>query len=165
MELLVSVDIKQTGDDWYEPLLSGLDFLPDGRLVAVDPWNCKCLILDDRLQIQGTPYKFKTYPYGVVCLSQCELAVTTYIEKVCLLSVGPDNVISLTRQIRTSTKVFSICCMTTTHMVVSTYDDPRPVRMINQTSVEFDFDRVLFKRRRTNLMRASARMSLQRTRW
>ncbi|KAH3815873.1 hypothetical protein DPMN_144407 [Dreissena polymorpha] len=136
-----------TGDDWFVPLLTGLDFLPDGRLVAVDYKNLKCIMMNDRLQIQGTPYKFNTNPSDVVCLSQCELAVTTNSKKVCLLSVSSDNVISLTRQINTSTDVFSICCMTPTHMVVSTYDDPRTVRMINQTGVESDFDRVLFNKK------------------
>ncbi|KAH3815868.1 hypothetical protein DPMN_144402, partial [Dreissena polymorpha] len=77
MELLVSVDIKQTGDDQKEPFLSGLDFLPDGRLVAVDNWNWKCIILDDRLQILGTPYTFNAYPYDVVCLAQCEDSVSS----------------------------------------------------------------------------------------
>ncbi|XP_052215222.1 uncharacterized protein LOC127833809 isoform X4 [Dreissena polymorpha] len=167
MELLVSVDIKQTGDDLYEPYLSGLDFLPDGRLVAVENMNWKCIIMDDRLQILGTPYKFNAYPYDVVCLSQCEVAVTTNSKKVCLLYVSSDNVISLTRQINTSTYVFSICCMTPTTMVVSTYDDPRPVRMINQTGVESDFDRVLFNKKtyKHEDSKASARMSLQRKRW
>ncbi|KAH3815860.1 hypothetical protein DPMN_144394 [Dreissena polymorpha] len=147
MELLVSVDIKQTGDDLHEPFLSGLDFLPDGRLVAVDNNNLKCIMMNDRLQLLGTPYKFNIYPYDVVCLSQCELAVTTLSKKVCLLSVSSDNVISLTRQINTSTCVFSICCMTPTTMVVSTYDAPRPVRMITHGGVESDFDRVLFNKK------------------
>ncbi|KAH3815886.1 hypothetical protein DPMN_144422 [Dreissena polymorpha] len=49
MELLVSVDIKQTGHD-KEPFLTGLDFLPDGRLVAVDNEKVIYIIMDDRLQ-------------------------------------------------------------------------------------------------------------------
>ncbi|KAH3815894.1 hypothetical protein DPMN_144430 [Dreissena polymorpha] len=147
MELLVSVDIKQTGDDLDQPILTGLDFLPDGRLVAVDYRNLKCIMLDDRLKLLGTPYKFNIYPFDVVCLSHCELAVTTNRKTVCLLSVSSDNVISLTRQINTSTNVFSICCMNPTTMVVSTYNDPRPVRMINQIGVESDFDRVLFNKK------------------
>ncbi|KAH3814870.1 hypothetical protein DPMN_143384 [Dreissena polymorpha] len=136
MELLLSVDIKQTGDDKEEPFLTGLDFLPDGRLVAVDNGNSKCIIMDDRLQILGTPYKFNTYPGDVVGLSQCELAVTMCGKTVCLLSVSPDNVTSLTR-------VFSICNITPTQLVVSSFHDARPVRMITQDGVESDFDRVL----------------------
>ncbi|KAH3815795.1 hypothetical protein DPMN_144326 [Dreissena polymorpha] len=49
MELLVSVDIKQTGHD-KEPFLTGLDFLPDGRLVAVDNEKTIYIIMDDRLK-------------------------------------------------------------------------------------------------------------------
>ncbi|KAH3815803.1 hypothetical protein DPMN_144334 [Dreissena polymorpha] len=143
MDLLVSVDIKQTGDD-KEPFLTGLDFLPDGRLVAVDNKNCNCIIMDDQLKILGTPYKFNTNPRDVVCLSQSELAVTMFDKTVRLLSVSPGNAIEMTRQINTSSDVFSIYFMTPAHMVLSTYDDSRPVRMITQAGVESDFDRVLF---------------------
>ncbi|KAH3813652.1 hypothetical protein DPMN_142117 [Dreissena polymorpha] len=145
MELLVSVDIKQTGDDKEVPFLSGLDFLQDGRLVAVDYKNCKCIVMDDRLIKLGKPYKFNTIPLDIVCLSQCEVAVTTYDKTVCLLSVSPDNVINLTKKISTSTNVFSICCIVPTNMVVSTFNDPRPVKMITKGGVESDCDYVLFQ--------------------
>ncbi|XP_053392210.1 uncharacterized protein LOC128554898, partial [Mercenaria mercenaria] len=42
---------NQTGDDVGEPLYTGLDFLPDGRLVAVDNKNMKCLIYNEKLEI------------------------------------------------------------------------------------------------------------------
>ncbi|XP_052260662.1 uncharacterized protein LOC127864813 isoform X2 [Dreissena polymorpha] len=147
LEQLLSVDIKQTEDDGKEPFLSGLKFLPDGRLVTVDNNNKKCILMDGRLQIQGKPYKFNKYPRDVECLSQCELAVTMSGKTVCLLSVSHDNVIVLTREIKTSTDVFSICCRTPTNMVFSTCDDSRPVRMITQAGIESDFDRVPFTKK------------------
>ncbi|XP_052265916.1 uncharacterized protein LOC127868311 isoform X1 [Dreissena polymorpha] len=142
LKLLVSVDVPKTGDDKEEHLLSGLDFLPDGRLVAVDNKNMKCIILNERLQRLGTPYKFKDYPHCVVCVSHDTLCVTGgYCDKlVCLLSVSADNTITLTREIKTSSKFDSICCMSPSNMVVSTYDDPRPLRMISVGGVESDFD-------------------------
>ncbi|KAH3803643.1 hypothetical protein DPMN_131909 [Dreissena polymorpha] len=144
LELLVSVDLHKTGDDKEEPLLSGLDFLPDGRLVAVDNYNWKCIILNERLQRLGTPYKFKDHPNGVVCVSHDTLCVTGGGEKVvCLLSVSTDNTITLTREIKTSSQFDSICCMSPSNMVVSTYDDPRPARMISVDGVESDFDHFL----------------------
>ncbi|KAH3809532.1 hypothetical protein DPMN_137905 [Dreissena polymorpha] len=48
--MLVSVDLQKTGDDEVKPYLTGLDFLSDGRLVAVDIDNKKCIILNERLQ-------------------------------------------------------------------------------------------------------------------
>ncbi|XP_052265911.1 uncharacterized protein LOC127868310 isoform X1 [Dreissena polymorpha] len=142
LELLVSVDLTNTGDDEKEPLLTGLDFLPDGRLVAVDNFNMKCIILNEQLQRLGTPYKFKGYPYSVVCVSHDTLCVT-FNDAVCLLSVSTDNTITLTREIKTSSEFGSICCMSPSHMVVSTYDDPRPARMISVDGVESDFDHSL----------------------
>ncbi|KAH3803666.1 hypothetical protein DPMN_131932 [Dreissena polymorpha] len=140
LELLVSVDLPQTGDDKEKPLLNGLDFLPDGRLVAVDNRNKKCIILNERLQRLGTPYKFKTYPCSVVCVPHDTLCVTSGVYKeVYLLSVSTDNTITLTKEITTSSMFDSICCMSPSHMVVSTYDDPRPLRMISVDGVESDF--------------------------
>ncbi|XP_052215153.1 uncharacterized protein LOC127833768 [Dreissena polymorpha] len=143
LELLVSVDLHKTGDDEREPLLSGLDFLPDGRLVAVDNKNKKCIILNERLQRLGTPYKFKSTPRGVVCVSHDTLCVTGGGKVVCLLYVSTDNTITLTRKINTTSLFFSICCMSPSNMVMSTYDDPRPVRMISVDGVESDFDHFL----------------------
>ncbi|KAH3810147.1 hypothetical protein DPMN_138533 [Dreissena polymorpha] len=75
LELLVSVDLHTTGDDDEEPYLTGLDFLPDGRLVSVDNYNWKCILLNERLQRLGTPYKFNTKPCDVVCASHDALTV------------------------------------------------------------------------------------------
>ncbi|XP_052265891.1 uncharacterized protein LOC127868292 isoform X6 [Dreissena polymorpha] len=144
LEQLVSVDLHKTGDDEREPDLSGLDFLPDGRLVAVDNNNMKCIILNERLQRLGTPYKFEFYPQSVVCVSHDTLCVTFGgYKEVYLLSVSTDNTITLTREITTSSKFYSICCMSPSNMVVSTCDDPRPVRMISVDGVESDFDHSL----------------------
>ncbi|KAH3804932.1 uncharacterized protein LOC127834847 [Dreissena polymorpha] len=144
LELLVSVDLPKTRDDKKEPVLSGLDFLPDGRLVAVDNKNWKCIIMNERLQRLGTPYKFKGSPYCVVCVSHDTLCVTGGGSKgVCLLSVSTDNTITLTREIKTTSKFFSICCMSPSNMVVSAFDNPRPARMISVDGVESDFDHFL----------------------
>ncbi|KAH3803762.1 uncharacterized protein LOC127834144 [Dreissena polymorpha] len=143
LELLVSVDLPKTGDDKRKPLLTGLDFLPDGRLVAVDNRNKTCIILNERLQRLGTPYKFDYYPWSVVCVSHDTLCVTGGVKQVCLLSVSTDNTITLAKQINTTSNINSICCMSPSHMVVSTFDDPRPARMISVDGVELDFDHFL----------------------
>ncbi|KAH3689397.1 hypothetical protein DPMN_191738 [Dreissena polymorpha] len=137
------MDIKQIGGD-EKPFLTGLDFLPDGRLVAVDSWKCQCLIMNHQLQRLGTPYKFNTNPLDVVCLSQAELTVTMRNKAVCLLYVSPDNSISLTKKINIAIDVFSICCMTQTEMVVSTHNDARPMRMITKSGVVPGIDHLLF---------------------
>ena len=56
--------------------VSGLTFLPDGRIVANDLCNDKCVILDAGLQRSGPPYRFKEKPYDVTCYGDNSLAVT-----------------------------------------------------------------------------------------
>ncbi|KAH3810453.1 hypothetical protein DPMN_138845 [Dreissena polymorpha] len=148
MELLLSAALPKTGDDEYEPCLSGLDFLPDGRLVAVDNHNDKCIVLNDQLQRLGKPYKFKIKPLSVLCVSHGALCVTFGSKKVVLLlSVSTDNVIKLTRKIKTSSEFDSICCMSPYHMVVSMRDDPRHVRMLSVDGVESNFDKLVFAKK------------------
>ncbi|KAH3801517.1 hypothetical protein DPMN_155170 [Dreissena polymorpha] len=98
------------------------------------------------LQRLGTPYKFKGSPQSVVCVSHDTLCVTGGggYKAVCLLSVSTDNTITLTREIKTSSKFDSLCCMSPSHMVVSTMDNPRPARMLSLDGVENDFDHVVF---------------------
>ncbi|XP_052215385.1 uncharacterized protein LOC127833918 [Dreissena polymorpha] len=140
VELLVSVDLHKTGDDEREPWITGLDFLSDGRLVAVDNVNRKCIILNQQLHKLGKPYKFKHHPHGVVCVSYNKLCVT-FGKVVRLQSVSSDNTIRLTREISTSSRFYS---MSSSQMVVSSYDDPRAVRMLSVDGVESDFDKVVF---------------------
>jgi len=39
---LVTLDLVKTEGDEDWPFVTGMDFLPDGRLVAVDYYNSKC---------------------------------------------------------------------------------------------------------------------------
>ncbi|KAH3805524.1 hypothetical protein DPMN_133828 [Dreissena polymorpha] len=143
LELIVSLNLPKSEDNERKPFLTGLDFLSDGRLVAVDNQNMKCMILNEGLRRLGTPYTFKSSPTDVAVLSNSEIVVTC-VKCLRFLSVSSDNVISLTRQIETSSSFSSICCKTPTQMVVSTIDDIRNVRMISVDGVETDFQQVEF---------------------
>jgi len=65
---------REKGDNYT--WVSGLTFLPDGRIAAVDNWNNKCVILDAGLQQSGPPYRFKEKPSDVTCYGDTKLAVT-----------------------------------------------------------------------------------------
>jgi len=62
--------------DKYWTYVTGLTFLPDGRIAAIDYNNNKCVILDARLQRSGPPYKFKETPRDVTCYGGTNLAAT-----------------------------------------------------------------------------------------
>ncbi|KAH3797678.1 hypothetical protein DPMN_151263 [Dreissena polymorpha] len=77
-------------------------------------------------------------------MSHNALCVTFGYGKVVLpLSESTHNIIRPTREIRTSSNFYSVCCMSPSHMVVGTYDDPRPARMLSVDGVEADFDHFL----------------------
>ncbi|WAR28323.1 hypothetical protein MAR_014027 [Mya arenaria] len=144
LELLKTMELEKTGDEKEEPFVTGLDFLPDGRIVAVDNMNCKCFILSDPLKRLDTFYKFKTYPKDITSYSDINIAVTLDIRTICLLTVGSDNTITLMKTLTTPTYYFSICPLNDRTFVVSTWDDPRPARMIDVDGKESDFDNVKF---------------------
>ncbi|XP_053384628.1 tripartite motif-containing protein 72-like [Mercenaria mercenaria] len=73
---ITSIDLKQAGDDMEEPLYTGLDFLSDGRLVAVDRFNMKCLIYNEKLEKVGS-YQLSYRPQSVVAVSEEEVAITS----------------------------------------------------------------------------------------
>ncbi|KAH3801463.1 hypothetical protein DPMN_155114 [Dreissena polymorpha] len=143
LELLVSVDLHMSGDDTREPKISGLD----GRLVAVDNSNMKCIILNEKLHKLGTPYKFKAHPHILVCVSHDALCVALDGRVVCLLSMSTDNTIRLTREMITSSNINSICCIILSQMVVSTYENFIRARTLSVDGVQSDFDKVVFPKK------------------
>ncbi|XP_052258202.1 uncharacterized protein LOC127862966 isoform X4 [Dreissena polymorpha] len=140
LQLLKAVDVVKPKDDNNDPFVTGLDFLSDGRLVAVDNRNNKCVIMNVRLQRKGQPYNFKTAVLDVRCLFHYLIAVSTG-KQICILSINSECTISLIKRINTSCPIYSISCMTSSKMVVSTYNDNRSVRMISYDGVEEDFDK------------------------
>ncbi|KAH3694728.1 hypothetical protein DPMN_082169 [Dreissena polymorpha] len=140
LQLLKSVDVVKSKDDNNDPFVTGLDFLPDGRLVAADNRNNKCFIMNERLQRKGQPYNFKTAVLDVRCVFHFLIAVSTG-KQICIMYINSECSISLIKRINTSSSIFSISCMTSSKMVVSTYNDNRSVRMISYDGVEEDFDK------------------------
>ncbi|XP_052812587.1 uncharacterized protein LOC128240117 [Mya arenaria] len=147
LELLKTMELVKTGDDKVEPFVTGLDFLTDGRIVAVDNYNWKCFILSNTLKRFDMFYKFKTYPRDVTSYSDNNIAVTVSdedIRTICLLTVDSDNTITLMKALNTSIKCLSIFTLNDRTFVVSTWDDPRPAKKIDVDGKESDFDNVKF---------------------
>ncbi|XP_060597831.1 uncharacterized protein LOC132751646 [Ruditapes philippinarum] len=130
------IDLKKTEDDIYEPLYTGIDFLPDGRLVAVDNKNKKCFVYNEKLEKVGS-YQLSYTPLSVVVVSEEEVAITSeYIE---FLHVSKCNEISSSRTCKVKTKYDSVCLKDDRQFVVGTWDEPRPVRILSLTGEEHDF--------------------------
>ncbi|XP_060556258.1 uncharacterized protein LOC132716931 [Ruditapes philippinarum] len=133
------IDLKKTGDDIKEPLYTGIDFLPDGRLVAVDNKNKKCLVYNEKLE-RVESYQLSYSPLSVVVVSEEEVAITCgYGYKIEFLHVSKCNEITSSRTCNVNTKYYSICLKDDRQFVVGTFDEQRPVRIVSFTGDELDF--------------------------
>jgi len=72
---LMTLDLVKTEGDEEWPFVTGMTFLPDGRLVVVDCNNKKCIVFDDKLRRKGV-YNFEAAPYDVTCYDGENIAVT-----------------------------------------------------------------------------------------
>ena len=76
LTLVTTLDLVKTEGDEDFPFVTGLDFMADGRIAAVDNNNNKCFIMNADLQRQGTAFKFESDPNDVTCYKENALAVT-----------------------------------------------------------------------------------------
>ena len=83
LTLVTTLDLVKTAGDKGSPWVTGLDFLSDGRIAAVDHYNKKCFIMDAGLQRQGSAYTFQDNPLGVTCYGENKLAVSLgYVQEM-----------------------------------------------------------------------------------
>jgi len=83
LSLLTTLDLVKTEGDEKSPWVCGLDFLPDGRIAAVDYHNKTCFIMDAGLQRLGSAFKFQNVPFDVTCYEEEKLAVTVgYVQNI-----------------------------------------------------------------------------------
>ncbi|XP_060576115.1 uncharacterized protein LOC132733482 [Ruditapes philippinarum] len=134
-----SIDLKQGKGDKDEPLYTGIDFLPDGRLVAVDNENKKCLVYNEKLEKVGS-YQLSYRPLSVVAVSEDKVAITSGGKLLDILHVTKSNDITLDRRIKVTTNYYSICQKDDKYFVGGTIDHSPPVRMISSTGEEKDFN-------------------------
>ena len=134
---VISVDVKRSEDDNKEPLYTGIDFLPDGRLVAVDNKNMKCLVYNEKFEKVGS-YQLSYPPLSVVVVSEEEVAITS--ANFDILRVNKYNQITLDRSYNVTTEYNSICLKDNGQFVVGTIDHVTPVRILSSTGEEKDFN-------------------------
>ncbi|XP_060594373.1 uncharacterized protein LOC132748754 [Ruditapes philippinarum] len=135
-----STNLKQKNNKEKEPLYTGIDFLPDGRLVTVDNFNRKFLVYNEKLERVGS-YQLSYMPQSVVAVSKDEVAITSDAKLlVDILRVNKSNDITLERTIKVTTKYGSICLKDDEHFVGGTFDHSTPVLIISSKGKEKDFN-------------------------
>jgi len=76
LTLEARLDLKQSNGDVDFPSVTGLAFIHDGRIAAVDNRNRACFIMNASLQRLGTSFRFQNKPKDIACFHDSNLAVT-----------------------------------------------------------------------------------------
>ncbi|KAL4216765.1 hypothetical protein ACF0H5_024488 [Mactra antiquata] len=141
IELITSIDLRQEWDEEEEPIYSGIDFLPDSRLVAIDHWNHQCVIYDVNLKLKNS-YKLPyNHPTCVAAVSDDEVVVTSGDNySLGYVNVSKTNEIKMKRTCKVDSVYFSISMMDDEKCVVSTVDNDKHFRIVSMTGVEDDFN-------------------------
>ena len=75
------------GDDDL-PFVTGLAFLHDGRIAALDFRNRACFIMNTGLRRKGSSFRFKDKPMDVTCCMESSLAVTLmYVNEIFVFKI------------------------------------------------------------------------------
>ncbi|XP_060599843.1 uncharacterized protein LOC132753396 [Ruditapes philippinarum] len=138
LTLVSSIDLKAPEDDIYEPLYSGIDFLFDGRLVAVDNSNNKCLVYNQKLEEVGI-FDLTNRPQSVVAVSDEVVAITSGDKyEIEFLHITKSNKITSCKRCKVQTKYDSICLKDDRQYVVGTIGHKRHARIVSLTCEEYD---------------------------
>jgi WD40 repeat protein len=129
LTLLASIELKQGEGDVMEPLYTGLDFLPDGRLVAVDNYNKKCLVYNQKLEKMGFVL-LPDNPRDVTVMNDEDTAVSSG-PKIYFIKISKSSDATVTRTLKVAMNCYSICMMSDDSFLVGCYDDPQPIRVIS----------------------------------
>jgi len=79
LQLLKTLDVKSITTNYKGPFntfISALDFLPDGRLVALDCFRCMFYLFDEQLNGCIGWYTFESAPLNMTCYKDQNVAVT-----------------------------------------------------------------------------------------
>lgn len=141
IEPLKSVTVGKCETDKDTPLYTGMDFLPDGRLVVADSNNDKLYTMNTHLDILG---KYSGPAFDVAVVSDNEVAIT--IKRKCsieLLHISKSDVFTLTRTLKTTVPYDLICMMNETTFLVQPEENPCMLRMITLNGEETDIGNVI----------------------
>ncbi|XP_045213413.2 tripartite motif-containing protein 72-like [Mercenaria mercenaria] len=137
LKKLVILDVLTCKTDEKQPLYSGMEFLPDNRLVLVDNANWKCLILSRKLDVIGK-HQFSSHIFDIISTSNHEIFVTgaKRLEKVLIDSeIGFANV----ETVPLESCPFSISVLSDKKFVIGTYRSSTPARILTKSGTEVDF--------------------------
>ncbi|XP_052783128.1 uncharacterized protein LOC128219361 [Mya arenaria] len=140
LRLLASRSLKQGEDGDKEPAISGLDFLPDGRIVAVDNFDRRLIVTDQQLNNLATHLLAST-PQDIVTTSDKNVAITTAgYRKILNFNINADDTIIELPSFHCNREYETISTMPGDWFCATTIRHKYPVGKVSGTLGEKEFE-------------------------
>lgn len=143
LHVIAEVSVLKEEYQEKEPWYRGIGFLRDGRVVAVDQNNKKCIVLSENLQKVGE-VSLNITPLNLAVTDEDLIIITSGGEKkLCLFQMDENNKLIENRVIPITLKCDSISLIDSSKCIVGTFDSFNPVHIVdllgNFTELDFDF--------------------------
>ncbi|XP_053404909.1 uncharacterized protein LOC128558750 [Mercenaria mercenaria] len=141
LKLAKIIYLTKSENDKHEPLLNGVDFLPGGRLIAIDNMNDELLVFDDCLEKTGS-IDLSYHPLSVVAVSEDTVAITSATggnHQVELLYVSESSTLVNIKTYKVNGRYNSACLKDDNNLVIGTFDAIKLARILSLSGEEKDF--------------------------
>ncbi|XP_053389642.1 E3 ubiquitin-protein ligase Midline-1-like [Mercenaria mercenaria] len=148
LSLLAEAKIEQDVGEECKPWYRGIGFLNDGKILAVDHSNKKCVLMNENLKSIGG-LKLPYSPFNLaVTEDNCVVITAGLKKKLYIYEVNENNTLTEKHVIPVSLKCDSISNFDTNKCIVGAFDSPEPAHEINFagdiTQLNFDFEGMQF---------------------
>ncbi|XP_052774905.1 uncharacterized protein LOC128213335 [Mya arenaria] len=143
LHLQVSMMLERNSKK-HEPNTTGVDFLPDGRIVTIDNMNKKCFVLNENLRSIGKPFQFNTNPLHLITYEKTNVAVSAGAI-VFLLKITTQNAIMFVNKISFPLMIDVMAKFNGSMFIASTINDAHyPVRAFDMEGNVVNFSKITF---------------------
>ncbi|XP_053389644.1 tripartite motif-containing protein 59-like [Mercenaria mercenaria] len=130
LKLLAEAKLEQDIEE-YEPCYRGIEFLNDGRIVAVDYSNKKCVLMNEKLESIGE-LKLQYSPLNLAVTEDNCVVITTGLRKILYIyEVNENNTLTEKHVIPVSLKCDSVSNLDLNKCIVGAFDSSEPAHEVN----------------------------------
>ena len=140
---VASVDVNELRDE-NEPFYTGIDFLSDDRVIAVDNKNSTCVVMNGQLSVLGRN-KVNKQPYDCCALADSTVAISygnsrSHDQHISLHIVHKYHTHSVIKTFKTKASYFSLDVLNEDTLVANTIECDQPAKLVTLDEEEKDID-------------------------
>lgn len=134
LEMTASLNLTEQEKEGSISLYTGLEFLGEKRLLAVDNLNDECLIMNENLEILNS-YKHSDCLYDAITLPDNEVLLTSSRALV-TLAVNDENIFTKEMTTEVKCRPYSLSLCDSENLVIGTYNSQTPASILTKNGTE-----------------------------